>query len=715
MKPRIALFAIVPIAILLLPLGVFSADAASAEGEVARNVSVGGVDLSGLSEEDALLKMRSHEANLIATQASFQINNKTYQLDPRSVGLTVDTEGAVEAAMNQRRDGGMISRFADWISGFSRPIELPLPMTVDHAAIDDHLDTWQLNAIPNPAFEGAVGVVYGEVVAQYPKAGQKLDMERAHALVVSSLGALPRLATELPVTTSQAQLTEGEIDAVAADMREIIDDPVTLSNSRIGFSMTFSKENLQEAVRAEFQSEPPAFEVVLDDDAVVAAVDPHRPNFELAPVSAKFEVNLANNDVSIIPSSHGTLLDLPGVKASLLEAARGSGFGDFPLLQGDEPRTTTEEAESYGNLGLVAEFTTQHPSGEDRVINIQRMADEVDGAIVYPGGSFSLNDRVGQRTLADGYVAAPAIIGGEPYCCDNGANIGGGVSQFATTLFNAAFFGCYQDVRHTPHSLYFPRYPEGREATLGYPGPDLVIGNNSEAPMIIKTHYSSGSITVKIFGNNGGKKCKAVTSERYDIEDPEDELIADETGTMRPGSREHVRSGMRGFSVDVTRIITMPDGSVVEERPLRWTYQPLTNQYAVHRCELSGEPVNCPGPLRDVIGYSYDEAFSILASAGYNLFRNDQSVSSSGQHGVVIATDPGPGSYVSPGSNVTLTVGVYSGGGDTGGGGGDTGGDTGGGGEDTGGDTGGGDTGGDGGGGEDPGGEGEDPGGEDGG
>ena len=108
-------------------------------------------------------------------------------------------------------------------------------------------------------------------------------------------------------------------------------------------------------------------------------------------------------------------------------------------------------------------------------------------------------------------IGAGAIIGGEVYCCDNPANVGGGTSQFATTFYNAVFFGCYEDVEHQPHSLYFSRYPYVREATLGFPSPDVKFRNDSDAPVFIDTSYTGGSITVTFYGNNGGREC---TSER---------------------------------------------------------------------------------------------------------------------------------------------------------------------------------------------------------
>jgi vancomycin resistance protein YoaR len=102
-------------------------------------------------------------------------------------------------------------------------------------------------------------------------------------------------------------------------------------------------------------------------------------------------------------------------------------------------------------------------------------------------------------------VAAGAIIGGQVYCCDHPANIGGGTSQFATTLYNAVFFGAYEDVDHTPHSLYFTRYPVVREATLGWAGPDVVFRNDTVYPVTIRTSHTATSVTVQLIGNNEGR------------------------------------------------------------------------------------------------------------------------------------------------------------------------------------------------------------------
>src|SRR4029453_4141671 len=100
------------------------------------------------------------------------------------------------------------------------------------------------------------------------------------------------------------------------------------------------------------------------------------------------------------------------------------------------------------------------------------VAKAVDGAIVRPGETFSLNGHTGERDYAAGYQDAPVIVGGklEP-------GVGGGASQFTTTLFNAAYYAGLQDVEHKPHSFYFDRYPAVIESTIFYPTLDLRFGN----------------------------------------------------------------------------------------------------------------------------------------------------------------------------------------------------------------------------------------------
>ena len=658
--PRRAIFLLVPLAILLLPLAIYAADRATSTEEIARNVSIAGVPVGGLSQPDALVAVRAYEQELRQSTGVFTVNGTAFKLSPMTVGLTANAQRAVSDAMETRRNGNLLANFGSWLRSFSTPEDVPLELSFSDDAIDAQLDEWEAAAIPNPAFEGAIEVVDGSVVPEYPRSGEQIDRESAHRSIVSELSSPQKAGVTLTIVESTPTLTAADIDSAATVLALMIDSEVTLRSNAIEFRTTFSPEQLASAARADIDASGEAIDLYFDEQTVIDILEPRRSDFELAPADAQFEIDVASDRIRVVPGRNGTLLDVDGLLVALKNAALGDGTGPFPLLTGAAPAFTTEEAESYTGLELLSTFTTTHPSGEDRVTNIQQMARDVDGAIIQPGAEWSINDRVGQRTEAKGYVAAPAIINGEPYCCDHPANIGGGVSQFGTTLFNAVFYACLEDIEHRPHSLSFSRYPKGIEATLGFPHPDVRFRNDTDAPVIIKTAYTSTSVTVKMYGDNGGKDCTAETSEDLEVVEFEEELVADEEGVIDPGERVKDRSGIDGFLVRVKRIVSYPDGRQEVDLELAWRYTPLTERYVVHPCEVTGEPIGCPVKLPSVVNATWDGALATLQEAGLLAAQATEAVDDPARDGVVLRQDPVAGTWVPPGSTITLTVGVFT-------------------------------------------------------
>jgi vancomycin resistance protein YoaR len=232
---------------------------------------------------------------------------------------------------------------------------------------------------------------------------------------------------------------------------------------------------------------------------VEAVLAPYRSEVETDPRPARIDV--VGGRVRITPSVVGRKLD-GRVAAERLRsiALRPARRGRLPLAP-VRPAFSTRDARALGIVERVSGFTTYHAPGEPRVINIHRAADLLDGAIVPPGGTFSMNRYLGQRTAERGFVMAPAIYDGKFTLA-----IGGGVSQLATTLFNAAFFGGYPILEHQAHSYYISRYPLGREATVSWPKPDLVFRNDTSTGILIKTSYTASSITVEIYGDRHGRR-----------------------------------------------------------------------------------------------------------------------------------------------------------------------------------------------------------------
>nr|BFE67951.1 hypothetical protein GCM10020092_012520 [Actinoplanes digitatis] len=211
----------------------------------------------------------------------------------------------------------------------------------------------------------------------------------------------------------------------------------------------------------------------------------------------------------------------------------------------------------------VSTFTTYFTGGggSPRSQNIMTIARAVDGALVLPGKTFSLNGHTGERDYDSGYQDAPVIVGGklEP-------GVGGGASQFTTTLFNAAYYAGLEDVEHKPHSFYFSRYPAVIESTIFYPTLDLKFKNTTPHGIFIDTSYTNRSVTVTMWSTKVYDSVKTVLGPRRDVTSPP-------TVHREPGPKCITSSGLPGFTQDAWRVIRK-DGKEIEREKFTWRYDP---------------------------------------------------------------------------------------------------------------------------------------------
>lgn len=251
------------------------------------------------------------------------------------------------------------------------------------------------------------------------------------------------------------------------------------------------------------------------------------------------------------------------------------------------------EAERLHIKGLVASFTTRYPCCQSRVANIHRAAALLDGAIVKPGQRFSLNHRLGKRTEKRGFIPAPTIEEGEMV-----RTPGGGVSQLATTLYNAVFDAGYAIVSRKPHSFHFPRYPMGVEATLSWPRPDFVFRNDSDAAVLIRVSTTDESVTVKLYGDVGGRKVKRFVSAPSAFTDPPVDYEPDEG--LKLDEQKVKEQGVKGWSVVSGRDITFPNGRIKhEEKKTRYRARPrviVAHPCSIPKGERGHRSKGCPKP-----------------------------------------------------------------------------------------------------------------------
>lgn len=576
-------------------------------GKILGDVTVLDVDLGRMTPDQALTALGDLEDRLNALPASFTVKGKPATLEGAQVDFTLDRSQLVSEAMAVGRTGTISGQFRQWLRSLFTDVELAAASSLDNDLADKVFDQWDTELVANPAFEGAILVEGGSLAPQYPKEGEGIDREIARTLLLTELSALDRSVATLPVVAIRPRLTGPDVDRALAEAVLWTKDQIVLRAAEI--DVVFTPEQLLAALRSRpVEQSPPLLELFFDPEAVAPVLNDVQSQIEQAPIDARFVVD--GYDVSITTGQKGTLID-PGATAEALAAAATTAgrSGTLPVVEGAEPATTTETLEALDVRHLVASFTTYHDCCQNRVTNIHLIADKVDGAIVGPGETFDLNSFVGQRTTEDGYLEDGTIEGGEII-----KTVGGGVSQFATTFYNAVFWGGYADVAHKPHSFYFSRYPEGIEATISWPAPDLAFRNDSASAVLIKTEYTDTSITVQFYGNNDGRvvvgshrggnteialgreggqdarKVKSVRSDRYSPTEPTTRYRANPE--VEPGTQEKIQSGGGGWTVSITRTIEQGGTTETQEWVVRYSAKPEIIE--LNPCEMPDTTVTCP-------------------------------------------------------------------------------------------------------------------------
>jgi vancomycin resistance protein YoaR len=583
---------------------VFGIDRMTNAGEVLGDVEVIGVDLGGLDEQAAIDRLEDLEADLLDAPIVVEVAGHEFSLDPSDIHFDIRERDIVSTAMQNGRSGNVAKQFGWWLGRFGGDrAALALAFDYDEEALAEIIRDWEIEGIAQPAFPGEVWVEDGNVVYSYPAAGTGIEPESAMELITAALSDPSRRRLTLPTRFLEPQVTDEDVDDAVLEAQAIIGGDVTLSNAEHGTSVVIPRSVIAEALEVVIDetSGAPSFTFSLHREPLVGYVTALGPSLETEPVDAEILIDVETDEVSLLPSVPVLEPDPNALTPAVWDAIEaGSRAGDLPYREGRDAEFSTADAEALGVKELIGEFTTFHACCQNRVINIQLIADMVDGTIVLPGEEFNLNEIVGKRTSAKGFVCAGAIVAGE-LVEEGEVCIGGGTSQFTTTMYNAAFFAGLEDVYHSPHSIWFSRYPEGREATLGWTEPNLIFKNNTENAIVVRTTHNSTSITAKIYGDNGGLIVEAGLSNRYNYTGARGPIVRKNPALNLAGpgpgcsaaNPVTVQNGTGGWSVDIYRYITHPDGTETTET---WSWH-YTGYYKYQ--EYNDDDPDCEPPPPD--------------------------------------------------------------------------------------------------------------------
>jgi len=469
----------------------FAIDQAISGGKVARNVSVGGRNVSSATKAKLAEVLVEVDRRYATTEVLVgDRDTDGFVTDAGSIGLRVDPAPTATQVLAVGRQGSLPGRWWSWLNSFRGTRRSDLTLSVDRAAVA-RVVVDKGKRGENPPIEPSIQLDrQGRFIGVAGKKGEGIDPGQ----LADDLLKAAKEGTPIKVKVRRGGLAprfaKSDAEALATRAEAIVARPLPLMAETTNATLSSG------TLRSLLSSGPGAKELELrvDEGAAAGVAEKALAAAGTQPAEPTFKIE-ANNSITLVPGTPGRGCCGPEAGKAVAVAIFQRPPGPVVLsLVEKQPKLTKEQAGSFGVKEQVSTFTTQHPCCQPRVTNIHRIADIVRGQVIPPGQSFSVNDFVGPRTTEKGFVVDKVIEDGR-----FGEDVGGGVSQFATTLFNASWFAGLEFGEYQSHSLYISRYPKGRDATLGLPHPDLVIKNPTPYGVLIWPTYTDTSLTVSLY------------------------------------------------------------------------------------------------------------------------------------------------------------------------------------------------------------------------
>jgi len=589
---RVAIVA--PTLLVALLLAVLGVEAAASVGRIHPGVRVAGVPVGGRTPAGAAEVLESAIGTRMDDPVLVAFEDQSWSVEATHVAAAPQIEDMTEAAMAVGRTGDPWTRVKERASAWLAPVELPPLVAADPEALRSLVATIDAQVSRPP--QDATVIIDGTTARIEPAVvGVAMRLADVANMLLESFASETRQVS-VPVDFVPVQVTDADAQQALEDAQMMMSGPVTVTYDDaqwefaadeiahwIKFRPIPAAEDTASPLGAAAASQSASaegssasgettgtprlvLEAFIDSNAASATVTAKVGEAGRPPADAQFKVG--GGSVTIIPSQDGVGPDVEALARELTQTLTSGGPRTVELrTMRVAPERTTADAEAMGIKERISTYTTHFDSGnKPRVNNIHTLADALDGTLIPPGGTFSFNETIGPRTAAKGYQEAPAIVNGKLV-----PQLGGGICQVGTTIFNTIFESGLPVLERRNHSFYISHYPTGRDATVSWGGPDFKFKNDTDNWVLIATGYSSSSLTISLYGTDPGYEVSASVGAWTNIKPHPVSETKDPTLAL--GTRVVEDAGVDGRTIVVTRTVKK-GGTVLRTDSFTSVYKP---------------------------------------------------------------------------------------------------------------------------------------------
>jgi vancomycin resistance protein YoaR len=556
---------------------------AGSRAELATGTRVAGVEVGGLTHREAVAKLERHFGQVAGQPVAFGAGAATFRFTANQLGVDPNWDATVDAAARETDGFGPVRGFRRLQARvFGADVAPQLPASND--ALEFALDQIAGKVVRVP--RNASLVRHGlKLELRQERAGARLDREEAARAIAGALASVDRTVgevVELPVVTAEPDVTADRLVEAARLGRVALSGPVFLRGT--ARSWRLARWRIARLLDLPRNGET---ELTLSAPRTAAYFRSLARRVDRAPEDATFDVS--GDAVRIVPARPGVELDVVATARRLFRAVTSPSRRSARLVVVTaKPSRSAADVRAMGITDELGTYKTYNAGTADRITNLRLGVEALDGTLVPPGGTFSLNDAIGERTAERGFRPAPVIIGTK-----YAEEIGGGTSQVATTVFNAAWEAGVRITERNPHALYISRYPLGRDATVYWPSLDLKFLNDTSHWVLVKGFPESDGIRVTLYGGERRRVESSPGTQRITGPVPVKRV---KDATLAKGTTVVEEEGAPPSTTSVTRTIYTEDGKLIRTETWNTSYKGELRVVRVGTKTQSKAPKKKPAP-----------------------------------------------------------------------------------------------------------------------
>lgn len=555
-------------------------------GRIFPGVSVAGVDLSGLSPNEAALKLNQTLSYPITGKVLFRDGEQIWVASPVELGMIFDPSSSALAAYNYGRKGGLFNALSGQIGARGLGADVAPVVLFDQRVAYTYLQSIA-SQVNQPVLEASLRVEGTNVVAEQGRLGRALNLDAT----LIYLGA--QLQTfrdgEVPLVIYETAPKLMDVSSQAETARRILSQPLTITipNYRQGDPGPWSFDipvlaNML-AVQVVDNGGAAEMQVGLNPAALRNSLNDLKVLVDRTPENARFVFNDETGQIEpIAASSIGRTMDVEASITTINDALL-RGEHNVTLAVAEQLPAVVDTA-TGGQLGitqLVAEQTTYfYGSSAARIQNIVASANQFHGVLVAPGEVFSMGSILRDISLENGFAEALIIYGGRTI-----KGVGGGVCQVSTTLFRTVFFAGYPVIERHSHAYRVTYYEmdrsgakdaklAGLDAAVFFPLVDFKFQNDTSHWLLMETYVNAAArtITWKFYSTSDGRNITWETTGPRNVVPPKAPIF-EENPEMKEGEISQVDYAAEGADVTVNRTVWR-NGQVYFTDSFQTHYQP---------------------------------------------------------------------------------------------------------------------------------------------